>query len=329
MATEVPEKKKSKFTFPTAYTILALLLIVVALLTFVIPAGKYDTNPTDGAPIPGTYHLVEPNPQRLRDAILAPINGMYGIEDVEGNVNVYNVGALYGAIDVALFILMIGGFLGVTMKTGAIDAGIAWVVKRLGAKGKLLIPILMIIFAAGGTSYGMAEESLAFYPLIIAALIALGYDALTGVAVIMLGAGIGVLGSTINPFATCIASGFAGITIADGLIQRIIILVIGTALGIWYVMRYANRVKNDPSKSRVADMKEANEKHFLRAEAQSEAPEFTTRRKVILALFGASFLFMMLGVIPWADVGVNFIKTRYWWFAELAALFMVMSIIIG
>ena len=180
MAAEIPEKKKSKFTFPTAYTILALLLVVVALLTFVIPAGKYDTNPTDGAPIPGTYHAVEPSPQRLRDAILAPINGMYGVEDRKGNVNVYNVGALYGAIDVALFILMIGGFLGVTMKTGAIDAGIAWVVKRLGAKGKLLIPILMIIFAAGGTSYGMAEESLAFYPLIIAALIALGYDALDG-----------------------------------------------------------------------------------------------------------------------------------------------------
>jgi uncharacterized ion transporter superfamily protein YfcC len=329
MTTEAPEKKKSKFTFPTAYTILALLLVVVAALTFVIPAGKYNTNPTDGAPIPGTYHLVEPNPQRLRDAILAPINGMYGIENPEGNVNVYNEGALYGAIDVALFILMIGGFLGVTMRTGAIDAGIAAVVKRLGAKGKLLIPILMIIFAAGGTTYGMAEESLAFYPLIIAALLALGYDALTAVAVIMLGAGIGVLGSTINPFATGIASGFAGTTIADGLPLRIVILVIGTALGIWYVMRYANRVKGDPSKSRVADMKESNEKHFLHAEAQTESPEFTTRRKVILALFGASFLFMMIGVIPWADIGINVIRTRYWWFAELAALFMVMAFVIG
>ena len=328
MAAEVPEKKKSKFTFPTAYTILALLVVIVAALTFIIPAGKYDTDPS-GAPIPGTYHAVEPSPQRLRDVFLAPINGMYGVQDRQGNVNVYNSGDLYGAIDVAMFILMIGGFLGVTMKTGAIDAGISYVVKRLGGKGKLLIPILMVIFAAGGTSYGMAEESLAFYPLIIAALIALGYDALTGVAVIMLGAGIGVLGSTINPFATGIASGFADITIADGLIQRIIILVIGTALGIWWVMRYANRVKNDPSKSRVADMKEANEKHFLRAEAQTEAPEFTTRRKVVLTLFGLSFLIMILGVIPWADIGVSIIKTRYWWFAELAALFMVMSIIIG
>jgi uncharacterized ion transporter superfamily protein YfcC len=328
MSAEVAEKKKSKFTFPTAYTILALLLVVVALLTFVIPAGKYDLD-ENGAPIPGTYHPVEASPQRLQDAILAPINGMYGVQDASGNINVYNEGALYGAIDVALFILMIGGFLGVTMKTGAIDAGIAYVVKRLGGEGKLLIPILMVIFAAGGTSYGMAEESLAFYPLIIAALLALGYDALTGVAVILLGAGIGVLGSTINPFATGIASGFAGTTIADGLILRVVILVIGTALGIWYVMRYANKVKSDPSKSRVADMKEANEKHFLRSEAQAETPEFTTRRKVILGLFGASFLFMMIGVIPWSDIGINAIKTRYWWFAELAALFMVMAFVIG
>ena len=216
---------------------------------------------------------------------LAPINGMYGIKDAEGYVNVYNEGALYGAIDVAMFILMIGGFLGITMKTGAIDAGIAYIVKRLGGNGKMLIPILMIIFAAGGTSYGMAEESLAFYPLIIAAMIALGYDAVTGVAVVMLGAGIGVIGSTINPFATGIATGFAGIPLAEGIFYRILILVGGLAIGIWWVMRYAARVQKDPSKSMVADMKQANEEHFLRSGGQSEAPEFTTRRKVVLGLF--------------------------------------------
>jgi uncharacterized ion transporter superfamily protein YfcC len=328
MAAEVPEKKKSKFTFPTAYTILALLVVIVAALTFVIPAGKYDTGP-DGAPIPGTYHAVEPNPQRLRDAILAPINGMYGIKDAEGNVNVYNAGALYGAIDVAMFILMIGGFLGITMKTGAIDAGIAYIVKRLGGNGKILIPILMIIFAAGGTSYGMAEESLAFYPLIIAAMIALGYDAVTGVAVVMLGAGIGVIGSTINPFATGIATGFAGIPLAEGIFYRILILVGGLAIGIWWVMRYAARVQKDPSKSMIADMKQANEEHFLRSGGQSETPEFTTRRKVVLGLFVLAFVIMIVGVIPWSDLGINRIATRYWWFAELSALFLVMGLIIG
>jgi uncharacterized ion transporter superfamily protein YfcC len=328
MATETSEPPKRRFTFPTAFTILALLIVVVALLTFVIPAGRYDLD-EEGAPIPGTYHPVEPNPQGLDDIVLAPINGMYGIQDETGNISIYNDGGLYGAIDVATFILIIGGFLGITMKTGAIDAGITAVVQRLGDKGRLLIPILMIVFAAGGTSYGMAEESLAFYPLVIAALIALGYDALTGVAVVLLGAGIGVLGSTVNPFATGIASGFAGIPISDGLVLRIVILVAGVAVGIWYVMRYASRVKADPSKSLVADLRESNEKHFLRAEAQTEAPEFTTRRKVILALFALSFVIMIISVIPWADLGITFFRTRYWWFGELSALFMVMAIIIG
>ncbi len=323
-----PPKSGRKLKFPTAYAILALLIVVVAALTFVIPAGRYDVD-ADGAPIPGTYKEVEPNPQRLRDAILAPINGMYGIQAGDGSVDVYNSGDLYGAIDVALFILLIGGFLGVTMKTGTIDAGINTVVQRLGDKGKWLIIVLMIIFAAGGTSYGMAEESLAFYPLIIAAMIALGYDALAGVAVILLGAGIGVIGSTVNPFATGIASGFAGIPLAEGIIYRIIILVVGTALGIWFVMRYSGKVKKDPSKSRVADMKEQNIQHFLRSGQEGEAPQLTGRRKVILVLFLLSFVAMVVGVIPWADLGIDRIATRYWWFAELAALFMVMGIVIG
>ncbi len=320
--------QKRKFTFPTAYTILALLLVVFAVLTFVIPAGRYDTD-KEGAPIPGTYKAVEPNPQGLSAVVLAPVNGTYGIQDEQGNVNVYNSGALYGAIDVAFFILMIGGFLGITMKTGAIDAGIAAVVKRLGTKGKYLIPILMIVFAAGGTSYGMAEESLAFYPLIIAAVIALGYDALTGVAIVMLGAGIGVIGSTVNPFATGIASGFAGVSIADGIVARIVLLAAGLVVGIWYVMRYANKVQKDPSKSLVANMKQANEEHFLGAGGQTGAPEFTTRRKVVLTLFILAFLIMMVGVIPWAELGIVRITPRAWWFAELAALFLVMGIVIG
>jgi uncharacterized ion transporter superfamily protein YfcC len=327
MATEVAIPKKQR-GFPSAFTILALLLVIVAALTFVIPAGKYNVA-ADGAPIPGTYHTVEANPQRWHDAILAPINGMYGIQDETGRIDVYNSGSLYGAIDVALFILLIGGFLGVTMKTGAIDAGIHAVVRSLGTRGKLLITVLMVIFAAGGTSYGMAEESLAFYPLIIAALIAVGYDALTAVALILLGAGIGVMGSTVNPFATGIASGIARIPLAEGIGYRIVILIVGTALGIWYVRRYASRVHADPSRSLIADMKDDNQKFFLRGGKADEAPELTGNRKLILVLFGLSFVAMVVGVVPWEDLGITAIATRYWWFAELGALFMLMGIVIG
>ena len=263
MSPETPLEEQSGFRFPTAYTVLFGLLILVVIATWFIPAGQYDTN-EDGEPIPGSYHNVEQNPQRLlADTLMSPISGMYGLQGEDGSVNVYNTGSLYGAIDVALFVLIIGGFLGVTMKTGAIDAGIGKITTALEGREKWMIAILMIVFALGGTSYGMAEESLAFYGLIIAVMIAAGYDALTGVAVIMVGAGIGVLASTVNPFATGIASGFAGVSIADGLVSRLIILVVGTAIGIFFVSRYAAKVKADPSKSLVYDLKEDNERRFL------------------------------------------------------------------
>ena len=174
-------------------------------------------------------HRRPANPQRIVvDSLMAPINGLYGIEGEDGSISVWNSGELFGAIDVALFILVIGGFLGVTMATGAIQGGITGIVARLRGRESLMIPILMSVFALGGTTFGMAEESLAFYALIITVMIAAGFDALVGASMLLLGCGIGVLGSTINPFATGIASGFAGVSIEEGIVGRLIILVVGT-----------------------------------------------------------------------------------------------------
>ena len=150
------------------------------------------------------------------------------------------------AVDVALFVLVIGGFLGVVTKTGAIDAGIGAAMRSLAGREKWMIPILMALFAAGGTIYGMAEETLAFYALIIPVMIAAGYDSLTGVAVIMLGAGIGTLGSTINPFATVIASNAAGMPFTAGMPLRFAILGLGWLACVTYVIRYAERVRRTP-----------------------------------------------------------------------------------
>jgi uncharacterized ion transporter superfamily protein YfcC len=323
------EKTKKKFTFPTAFTILFLLLILIAAATWFVPAGSYDYD-EEGAPIPGTYHQVEPNPQKLLvSALKGPINGMYGIEDDTGNVDVWNYGELFGAIDVAMFVLIIGGFLGVTMKTGAINSGIAWVVEKLKGKEKWMFPILMTIFAIGGTSYGMAEETLAFYALIITVMLAAGYDGLTAGALILLGAGIGVLGSTINPFATGIASGFADTNISEGLIGRLVILVIGTIIGIVFVMRYGEKVKKDPSKSLIYDMKAENEAQFLSSDGGGEDfGKFTGRHKVILVLFFLAFVVMVYGVIPWEDLGLA-IPTWWWWFPEMTANFLFFGILIG
>ena len=327
MSPETPLKEQSGFRFPTAYTVLFGLLILVVIATWFIPAGQYDTN-EDGEPIPGSYHNVEQNPQRLlADTLMSPISGMYGLQGDDGSVNVYNTGSLYGAIDVALFVLIIGGFLGVTMKTGAIDAGIGKITTALEGREKWMIVVLMIVFALGGTSYGMAEESLAFYGLIIAVMIAAGYDALTGVAVIMVGAGVGVLASTVNPFATGIASGFAGVSIADGLVSRLIILVAGTAIGIFFVSRYAAKVKADPSKSLVYDLKEDNERRFL-SSSDEAMPEFDTTRKVVLVLFILAFLIMIYGVVPWTDIGIP-VPQFNWWFGEFTAVFLGFGILIG
>jgi uncharacterized ion transporter superfamily protein YfcC len=319
---------RKRFTLPSAYTILFALIVLAALATWFVPAGTYDLN-KQGEPIPGTYHTVKSQPARiLVDSLTAPINGLYGIEDSKGNINYYNSGTLFGAIDVALFILVIGGFLGVTMKTGAIQGGIGLLVRRFAGRERWLIVLLMIVFAVGGTTYGMAEESLAFYALVITVMIAAGYDALTGAAVVLLGCGIGVIGSTINPFATGIASGIAGIPLSDGLIGRIVILVIGLAIGIFFVLRYADRIKADPSRSVVFDQKADNEERF-RSRSDGDAPAtMTGRQKVILAVFGLAFLLMMYGVIPWEDLGVP-LPTLWWWFPEMTASFLLFAIIIG
>jgi uncharacterized ion transporter superfamily protein YfcC len=253
---------------------------------------------------------------------------MFGIQGDDGSVSVYNSGELYGAIDVALFVLIIGGFLGITMASGAIDAGIGKITVALEGREKWMIAILMIVFALGGTSYGMAEETLAFYALIIAVMIAAGYDALTGVSVVMIGAGVGVLASTVNPFATGIASGFAGTSIADGLVSRVIILVLGTIVGIIFVSRYAEKVKKDPTKSLVYDKKEENEKRFLKSAGAEAMPEFDGRRKIIVVLFALAFVIMVYSVIPWGDLGIG-VPELGWWFGEFSALFLGFAIIIG
>ena len=321
-------EQKSGFRLPSAYTILFALIVLAAIATWIIPAGTYDLNAA-GEPIPGTYHEIDAKPSRiLVDSLTAPINGLYGIEDATGNINYYNSGTLFGAIDIALFILVIGGFLGVTLKTGAIQAGIGSLVQRMRGRERLLIPVLMCVFALGGSTFGMAEESLAFYALVITVLIAAGYDALTGAAVVLLGCGIGVLGSTVNPFATGIASGIAGVPISEGLIGRLVLLVAGLAIGIFFVMRYADRVRKDPTKSVVFDMKAENEARFQAETDEAGEITLTGTHKVILAVFALAFVVMIYGVIPWEDLGIQ-IPTWWWWFPEMTASFLLFAIIIG
>lgn len=296
--------------FPSAFTILFALIAIVAALTWIIPAGQYDRVANEAlgkdTPVPGTYQTVASEPQGLLDVLRAPIAGFYDPVSYAAN-----------AIDVSLFVLVIGGFLGVVNKTGSIDSGITAAMAAMKGREKWMIPILMALFAAGGTTYGMAEETLAFYAILIPVMIAAGYDAVTGVAVILLGAGIGVLGSTINPFATTIASNAAGIPFTDGLMLRLAILGIGWVVCVAFVMRYAARVKVDPGLSIVADRRADNLRHFRGAETTLKTT-LSGQQKIVLILFAATFALMIWGV-----------ALQGWWMAEISMLFLGAALVIG
>ncbi|WP_372958193.1 YfcC family protein [Marinobacter sp.] len=297
--------------FPTAYTILFLLIILMAAMTWIVPAGQYERAMNDDVgrevAVPGTYETVDPNPQGFVDVMLAPTAGFYDPDSYAAN-----------AIDVALFILFLGGFLGVMNATGAIDTGIRSAMHRLEGREIWMIPILMTLFALGGTTYGMAEETLAFYAILIPVMLSAGYDAVTGVAIILVGAGIGVLGSTINPFATVIAANAADIPFTDGLALRLVLLVGGLVICAAYVMRYARRVKADPSRSVVAGQWDAHRRLFLRGHDEMDDFTLTGIQKIALVIFALTFLVMIWGV-----------SSQGWWMAQMGALFLGSAIIIG
>lgn len=298
--------------FPTAYTILFLLIVLVAALTWIIPAGQYERVVDEAVgrtvAVAGTYEQVPSNPQGFVDVMLAPIAGFYDPDSYEAN-----------AIDVALFVLFLGGFLGVVNATGAINTGIRAAMTRMQGREVWMIPILMALFAIGGTTYGMAEETLAFYAILIPVMIAAGYDVVTGVAVILVGAGIGVLGSTINPFATVIASNAAGIPFTDGIVLRLVLLLGGLVICAAYVMRYAMAVKADPTRSVVSRQLGAHQRLFLADESADGVDDtLTTTQKIVLVLFGLTFAIMIWGV-----------SSQDWWMARMGALFLGSAIVIG
>ncbi len=298
--------------FPTAYTILFALIIFIAVLTWIIPAGQYERVMNEDlgreVAVAGSYAEVPRNPQGFVDVMLAPIAGFYDPDSYAAN-----------AIDVALFVLFLGGFLGVVNATGAVDTGIRAAMARMEGREIWMIPILMTLFALGGTTYGMAEETLAFYAILIPVMIAAGYDAVTGVAVILIGAGIGVLASTINPFATVIASDAAGIPFTNGIVLRLIMFVVGLAICAAFVMRYARAVKQDPSRSVVSHQIEAHKRLFLQDKRESDVDDVLSgTQKLVLVLFALTFAVMIWGV-----------ASQGWWMARMGALFLGAAIVTG
>ena len=332
--------KKRKF--PSAQTILLVIAAFVAILTWIIPSGKYDSllynksdntfiieskgnktsvpanqksldqlnikipleNFTNGAiykpiSIPDTYEKVDANPQGFFEFVKSPIKGI--IE----------------ASDVIFLVLFIGGLIGIMNLTGAFDAGIAWMSDVLKGREYILIILTTTLVALGGTTFGFAEETLAFIPILIPVFIAAKYDAMVGIACVFLGSSVGTMCSTTNPFSTIIASDAAGINWTTGLYERMIMFCICTTISILYILRYAKRVKNDETKSIIFDQKEAMEKLFG-GKKDNAFVELTAKLRIIIFIFTASFILMVIGV-----------SMLDWWFTEMASVFLVGAILIG
>ncbi|MEV4441726.1 YfcC family protein [Streptomyces sp. NPDC049577] len=334
MEQEEAERRKRGFVFPSALTVLAAVTIVVWALTFVIPSGAYRRNP-EGNPVQGSYHH-EAAPgdfvHRLGDLFLAPVNGLYGVRDAAtGQVAPDAAGTLYGSAGVFLFVLAIGTFITVVFATGALDRGIERLAHRLRARGALLIAGVMTVFSLLGTVEGFAEETLGFYGLLVPLMLALGYDRMVATGTIILGAGVGVMASTVNPFATGVASSAASISLGDGIVLRSAMWLVLTAVAIGYVVRYAHRVREEPARSLVGFLPGDRE---LAAQA-AEPPELTGLQKAVLATVALVFSFMIFSVIPWASALTGRADaTPYGWeldwsFAQLAALFIVAALLVG
>ena len=282
------EKGKKKRAPLSSFTILLIILVVLAIVTVIMSASGVEG--VQGA--------------TLSQVLTAPV---FGFQD---------------AIGVCLFVMILGGFLGIVTETGALDAGIAALVHKLKGNELVLIPILMAIFSIGGTTYGMCEETVPFYLLLAATMVAAGFDSLTGAAVVLLGAGCGVLGSTVNPFAVGVAvdalSGI-GIAVNQGIIIALgaILWLTTTIISIIFVMRYAKKVKADPKFSYSYEDREKFNAQWELDESGAAAREFGLRKKIVLVIFVAAFIIMIVGVM---NLG--------WWFPQMAAEFVTLSILV-
>ncbi|MDO5491913.1 MAG: YfcC family protein, partial [Bacillota bacterium] len=256
-------------------------------------------NITKPMSIPGTYQKVKPHHQGLKEFLASPVRGT-----ADG-------------FDIIFFIFMLGGTIGVINYVGAFAAGIGALAKTCRGREQIILIVITALIAFMGSIEGFCEETIALYPVLVPVFLAAGYDAITAVGAIYMGSTIGCMFSTINPFSVGIASYAAGITMNAGLGFRAVGLVIGCAITVLYLMRYARKIRKNPELSLVADQRELVERKFATVDL-SNIPEFTTRKKICLLIFIITF-----GVMIWG------IMVPGWWFEELSELFLISGVVIG
>lgn len=323
------ETAKKKRGMPSSFTILLALLAIVAVITVIVSG-------TSGGAVTAA---------RLSDFCTAPILGFAD------------------ALPVCLFVMILGGFLGMMTETGALDNGIAVLVQKLKGNEIMLIPVLMLIFSLGGTTYGMCEETVPFYALLAATMMAAGFDPMVGAATVLLGAGCGCLGSTVNPFAVGAAVDAltgVGIEVNQSIIIGLgaVLWIVATAMSIFFVMNYAKKVKADKGSTILSmqELKDAEEAHGKAASEVHKEVKLTGRQKGVLIAFAFTFVVMIVGFIPLADLNegvANFfdagavydadgnavvqgwsalitgLPIGQWYFDEASTWFFLMAVLIG
>ncbi len=293
--------KKKSFKVPHTYVIIFSILLLVALATYIIPAGEYERQENASGRtvvVENSYHHVERSPQGISKVLQAPLDGIKETSSIIG------------------FILIVGGAFAVVQKTKAIDAGIIKVTQRLKGYEILIIPAVMVLFSLGGAVFGMSEEIIPFVAIFVPLALALGYDTITGVAMCYVGAHIGFAAAFMNPFTVGIAQGIAELPPMSAMGYRLFVWAVTTIVGVAYVMIYANKIKKNPELSITFEHDQKRRKEFSKEATLTN--KFTGRHALVLTVFFIGIVTLVSGVIIYE-----------WWISEIAAIFVAMGIVAG
>jgi uncharacterized ion transporter superfamily protein YfcC len=331
-----------KKSFPGPIPILMIVIILAAVATWLLPAGQYNKLSVTGKTFTmatDSNEIVLPLTQKTLDSLGIQIKVEKFIDgDIRKPVSVPNsftkqkrnqqgfipvlqapIKGIVDSIEIILFVLIIGGFMFVFNETGAMVKGITWLAHTMKGREQWLIAILTIVFSFFAGSYGMAEEALVFYPILVPLFLAAGYDLVIPLAIIFGGTSVGALAAFSNPFSTIIASNAAGINWMDGLGERLVLWAITTALLAWYLLRYAAKIKKDPTASLVYKIDGIVKPLYeVNISNETNTPALEGKTKLLLLIYVATFLTMIAGVV--------FLK---WWTTEMSALFLGSSILVA
>lgn len=291
--------EKRRLKPPTTTALLMLMIVLVGLLTYIVPAGQYDRVMDEKT---GRELIVADSFQYIEQS---PV----GVGGVLSSV----FGGIVGAAEIIAFVFIVGGVFGVIIKSGAINAALAKLIARLKGRESLFIIIAMTAFAVGGATFGMAEETLPFVAIVLAATIAMGYDRIIAVAIVVVGVYAGYSAGPLNPFNVGIAQGIAELPLFSGIGLRTVLMIGGLVIAIHHTLRYAKKVKTNPKNGLLVG-ETAIETEGINVETTT----MTVQHKWIMAVLGLSLVALVFGVLKYG-----------WYLGEISALMLLMGIIVG